>query len=151
MTVSGVNAAFFEKTGAAAHMVLATAGNNSRVSARTMSVVRLGDRFYFQIDGDSRKAAQLRENPRAALCLGNLQIEGVCREIGRPQEHKAFCAAYRAAFPSTFDRYTHLECERLWEFAPDFAKKWIYEGGEPFEEILDPASGILEKKKYERE
>lgn len=116
-----------------------------------MSVVRLGDRFYFQIDGDSRKAAQLRENPRAALCLGNLQIEGVCREIGRPQEHKAFCAAYRAAFPSTFDRYTHLECERLWEFAPDFAKKWSYEGGEPFEEILDPASGILEKKKYERE
>ena len=112
MTVSGVNAAFFEKTGA---------------------------------------AAQLRENPRAALCLGNLQIEGVCREIGRPQEHKAFCAAYRAAFPSTFDRYTHLECERLWEFAPDFAKKWIYEGGEPLEEILDPAAGILEKKKYERE
>ena len=143
MTVSGVNAAFFEKTGAA--------GNDGRVSARTMSVVRRGDRFYFQIDGDSRKAAQLRENPRAALCLGNLQIEGVCREIGRPQEHKAFCAAYRAAFPSTFDRYTHLECERLWEFAPDFAKQWIYEGGEPFEEILDPASGILEKKKYERE
>lgn len=75
----------------------------------------------------------------------------MCREIGRPQEHKAFCAAYRAAFPSAFDRYTHLECERLWEFAPDFAKQWIYEGGEPFEEILDPASGILEKKKYERE
>ena len=124
MTVSGVNAAFFEKTGAAAHMVLATAGNDGRVSARTMSVVRLGDRFYFQIDGDSRKAAQLRENLRAA---------------------------YRAAFPSSFDRYTHLECERLWEFAPDFAKQWIYEGGEPFEEILDPAAGILEKKKYERE
>lgn len=129
-------------------MVLATAGNDGRVSARTMSVVRLGDRFYFQIDGDSRKAAQLRENPRAALCLGNLQIEG---EIGRPQEHKAFCAADRAAFLSTFDRYTHLECERLWEFAPDFAKQWIYEGGESFEEILDPAAGILEKKKYERE
>lgn len=151
MTVSEINAAFFEKTGAAAHPALATAGNDGRVSARTMSVVRLGDRFYFQIDGDSRKAAQLRENPRAALCLGNLQIEGVCREIGRPQEHKAFCAAYRAAFPSTFDRYTHLECERLWEFAPDFAKKWIYEGGEPFKEILDPASGIIEKQKYERE
>ena len=151
MTVSEVNAAFFEKVGAAAHMVLATAGNDGRVSARTMSVVRLGDRFYFQIDGDSRKAAQLRENPRAALCLGNLQIEGVCREIGRPREHKAFCAAYRAAFPSTFDRYTHLECERLWEFAPDFAKQWIYEGGEPLEEILDPASGVVEKRKYERE
>ena len=70
---------------------------------------------------------------------------------GRPQEHEAFCAACKAAFPSTFDRYTHLECERLWAFAPDFAKKWICEGGEPFEEILDPASGILEKKKYERE
>lgn len=56
MTVSGVNAAFFEKTGAA--------GNDGRVSARTMSVVRRGDRFYFQIDGGGAAA---RKPPRGAV------------------------------------------------------------------------------------
>lgn len=101
-------------------MVLATA-DDARVSARMMSVIQLDGLFYFQTDVTLRKHAQLQRNPRAAL---------------------------EQAFPSTYARYTALENEVLYVLEPDFAQKWIYQGGQPFVERLDYAAQACEKRPY---
>ena len=52
-------------------------------------------------------------------------------------QHEPFRAAFEQAFPSTYARYTGLENEVLYVLEPDFAQKWIYQGGQPFVEHLD--------------
>lgn len=130
-------AALWSAFGPARKMVLATTAGE-QVSARMMSLVRQGERLYFQTDCTSRKYAQLCANPHIALCADNLQIEGICRELGHPLEHPAFPGLFQAAFPDSFARYTHLTDERLFEVTPLFAKRWLYRDGIPFEEIFEP-------------
>lgn len=147
MTFSEAVHAFYEPLGPAHHMVLATA-DDARVSARMMSVIQLDGRFYFQTDVTLRKHAQLQRNPRAALCADCLQVEGACRLLGRPMAHEPFRAAFERAFPSACARYTALENEVLYVLEPDFAQKWIYQGGQPFVERLDYAAQAYEKRPY---
>lgn len=130
-------AALWSAFGPARKMVLATTAGE-QVSARMMSLVRQGEHLYFQTDRTSRKYAQLCANPHIALCADNLQIEGICRELGHPLEHPAFPGLFQAAFPDSFARYTHLTDERLFEVTPLFAKRWLYRDGIPFEEIFEP-------------
>ena len=147
MTFSESIRAFYESLGPAHYMVLATA-DDTRVSARMMSVIQLDGLFYFQTDTTLRKHAQLQRNPRAALCAENLQVEGTCRLLGRPMQHEPFRAAFEQAFPSTYARYTGLENEVLYFLEPDFAQKWIYQGGQPFVEHLDYSTQHYEKRPY---
>ena len=128
-------------------MVLSTA-SVTRVTSRMMSIICIDGQFLFQTDQRSRKSIQLRVNPQASLCFDNLQIEGICREIGHPDNHPAFCALYEKYFPSAYRRYTHLEDERLFVLEPEYIKKWVYVDGEPFEEIWDFAKNNYELLKY---
>lgn len=129
-------AAFEAEFGAGRKMVLATVGGG-RVSARMMSVVRIGGLYYFQTDRLLPKYAQLTENPRAALCADNIQLEGVCREVGRPTEHAAFAQAFAALYPASFAMYTALENERLFALAPTLLERWVYKEKLPYVETLD--------------
>ena len=90
---------FFEKLhelflefGLGKKMVLSTCVNH-QVSSRMMSLVLLDGKFYFQTDLNLRKYQQLKSNPNVALCIDNLQIEGICEEIGHPLDNTAFCKA----------------------------------------------------------
>ena len=121
-------------------MVLATAEGEA-VSARSVSVVVQEGRLLFQTDLSSRKYAQLKKNPRAALCRDNIQIEGECREAGRPKENPAFCELFRQHFPGAFARYTLLERERLFCLTPAFIQRWLYIDGAPFVETFDVVKG----------
>lgn len=103
---------FFAQFEGNSKMVLATSLAN-RVSARMMSVVIEDGMFYFQTDCMSAKYHQLIGNPYVALCKDNCQVEGTCEELGRPKEHPEFCRLYREYFPSSYEKYTHLENERL--------------------------------------
>lgn len=140
-------AALWSGFGPARKMALATA-DGERVSARMMSLVRQGGRLYFQTDRTSRKYAQLCANPRIALCADNLQIEGICRELGHPLQHPAFPGLFRAAYPDSFARYTHLANERLFQVTPLYAKRWLYRDGIPFEESFDAARQWYELREY---
>ena len=140
-------AALWSGFGPARKMVLATA-DRERVSARMMSLVQQSGRLYFQTDRTSRKYAQLCANPRIALCADNLQTEGICRELGHPLHHPAFPGLFRAAYPDSFARYTHLANERLFEVTPLYAKRWLYRGGIPFEESFDTARQWYELREY---
>ena len=77
--------AFLQEFGKGKKMVLSTSLQD-HVTSRMMSVVQREGIFYFQTDSEMRKYKQLSGNPRVALCIENIQIEGLCREIGRPPE-----------------------------------------------------------------
>ena len=91
-------AEFLREVGNGKKMVLSTSGHDV-VTSRMMSVIQLNGSFYFQTDRTSRKYAQLLENPRAALCVDNIQMEGLCRETGHPRENTEFCRLYEEHFP----------------------------------------------------
>lgn len=69
-------------------MTLATAGADGRPSARTVLLKGVDDTgFVFYTNFNSRKARQLEENPRAALCflwkplLRQVQVEGSVERV----------------------------------------------------------------------
>lgn len=98
-------------------MVLSTS-SEGKVSSRMMSVVLIDGRFYFQTDMNMRKYAQLKANPCAALCIDNIQIEGICREVGRPLENEAFRSAFEECYKGSFDLYSSMESERVLSCLP---------------------------------
>lgn len=127
------------------NMVLSTSLHD-RITSRMMSVVVKDQAFYFQTDRTFRKYAQLIQNPSAALCMDNIQVEGTCEEIGSPKDHEFFCEVFRMHFSSSYERYTHLEDERLFIVRPCYIQKWIYEEGKPMVERFD-----FDCKRYEKE
>ena len=133
---------FFQEFGSGRHMVLSTSLHD-HVTSRMMSVVQMDGLFWFQTDRRFRKYSQLAENPRVALCADNIQIEGLCREAGRPLDNAAFAALYRARFPSSFGRYTHLSGELLFAVTPVYLERWLYRDGEPYLEQF-----LLDSRQY---
>ena len=117
-------------------MVLSTIGDG-KVSSRMMSVVQIDGRFYFQTDTSLRKYAQLKSNKNVALCIDNIQVEGVCEEIGHPLNNKEFCEAFEECYKGSYDAYTALENERLFVVDPVYIERWIYKDGVPFIEVFD--------------
>lgn len=127
---------FFSEFGDGRKMVLSTS-ENDKVSSRMMSVVRCGERFFFQTDIMLRKYRQLTANPNTALCTDNIQIEGICREKGHPLDDKRFCEVFQKCFNGSYDAYTSLENERLFEFEAVYIERWIYRDGVPYIETYD--------------
>lgn len=133
---------FFEQFENHQKMVLSTSLNN-KVTSRMMSIIILDRKFYFQTDITFRKYEQIQNNPYVALCINNIQIEGLCKQIGSPSDNETFCKLYHKYFPSSYEHYTNLENERLFVINPLYIQKWIYDKDESFIEILD-----FEHKKY---
>ncbi len=129
-------AALFEQLGDHRKMVLSTSADG-RVTSRMMSILILSRAFYFQTDQSMRKFQQLQNNPNAALCFDNVQIEGTCTLLGRPLDHQDFLTRYRQAYSHSYSLYSGLANERLIRLTPDFIKRWIYIDGKPFEECFD--------------
>ncbi len=116
---------FYTQFGDSKLMVLSSACND-RVSSRMMSVVRVDGRFYFQTDKNFRKCKQIKSNPNIALCVDNIQIEGVCKEIGKPVDNADFIELFKRNYQSSCDRYSHLENEVLFEIIPNYIQRWLY-------------------------
>ena len=139
--------AFLQEFGKGRKMVLSTSLQD-HVTSRMMSVIQRKGIFYFQTDREMRKYEQLSGNPRVALCIENIQIEGLCREIGRPLEEPEFCCLYEQCFPGSFLRYSALEKERLFAVTPLRVERWLYLGGIPFWEEMDVERRTYIRKEY---
>lgn len=129
-------------------MVLSTAENN-KVSSRMMSIVCFDGLFYFQTDKTFKKYNQLISNPQIALCTENIQIEGVCKEIGHPVDNAVFCKVYKELFTGSFNKYSFLKNERLFVIKPIYVERWKYIDGVPFIEIFNVENEEYKLTKYE--
>ena len=125
-----------DQFGTSKKMVLSTAEKNI-VSSRMMSVIQINGKLYFQTDKTFRKYRQIAQNPSVALCIDNIQIEGRCREIGRPLENNEFLQKFQRCFPDSYKRYSLLEKEVLFEVTPTYIERWVYIDSVPFIEIYD--------------
>ena len=138
---------FWKEFGKSKKMVLSTAVNNI-VTSRTMSIINLDSKLYFQTDYTFRKYNQLKSNPHVALCIDNIQIEGLCNEIGNPIENEDFCNAYKDCFTSSYNRYTLLKNERLFAVTPTFIERWVYIDDAPYMQIFDIKNRKYISKQY---
>lgn len=127
---------FFKEFGESRKMVLSTSLHDI-VSSRTMSIVALDERLYFQTDKTSRKYNQLKGNPNVSLCIDNIQIEGHCEEVGIPLENIEFSNAFKKHFLSSYIGYTSLKNERLFVVIPSYIQRWLYIDGTPYIEVFD--------------
>lgn len=125
-----------DQFGISKKMVLSTAENNI-VSSRMMSVIQINGKLYFQTDKTFRKYRQIAQNPNVSLCIDNIQIEGRCKEIGRPLENNEFLQKFQRCFPDSYKRYSLLENEVLFEMTPTYIERWVYIDSVPFIEIYD--------------
>ncbi len=128
-------------------MVLSTSEKDI-VSSRMMSVIQIEGIFYFQTDATFKKYRQLLSNPNVALCIDNIQIEGVCEELGHPLQNMSFCECFKKCFKGSYDAYTSLKNERLFSVKPSFIERWIYDNGIPNIETFDVNTQTYEIHKY---
>lgn len=138
---------FWQEFGESKKMVLSTSLNDI-VTSRMMSMVVLDKKIYFQTDRTFRKYSQLKGNPNVSLCIDNIQMEGYCEEIGKPDEDIEFSNAYQKHFPSSYMRYTVLESERLFVVRPMFIERWLYIDKIPYVEIFDVTNKQYSLKPY---
>ncbi len=138
---------FLSDFGKGRTMVLSTSAENL-VTSRMMSVVLIDGLFCFQTDCTFRKYRQLIQNPHAALCIDNIQIEGICEELGHPLDHAAFCTRFAECFKGSFDAYTALQNERLFALKPARVERWVYREGVPYIETFDVRSEVHEIQEY---
>lgn len=131
-------------------MVLSSCEDN-KVSSRMMSIVCIDGLFYFQTDKKFRKYRELIHNPYVALCIDNIQIEGVCKEIGHPMSNAQFCSEYEKNFSISFKMYSSLKNERLFEVSPRFVERWLYIDSVPFIETFDVENQVYKLSRYESE
>ena len=87
-------------------------------------------------------------NNNVALCIDNIQIEGVCREVGHPLEAPDFSSLFRECFKGSFDAYSSLKNERLFEVRPLYIERWVYINGVPYIEAFDVAAERYSLEKY---
>lgn len=128
--------AFLIEFGKGRKMVLSTSLND-RVTSRMMSVIQQNGIFYFQTDKHFRKYDQLMNNENVALCIDNIQIEGICKELGHPLQNPDFRSLYKECFASSFERYSSLSNEVLFSVTPLHVERWLYKDGIPFIESFD--------------
>lgn len=127
---------FLSEFGNGRKMVLSTSENN-RVSSRMMSIVQIGGEFYFQTDITMKKYNQISVNNNVALCIDNIQIEGICTEIGYPLDNALFCDVFQKCFKGSYDAYSALNNERLFVVKPLYIERWVYKEGVPYLETFD--------------
>lgn len=131
-------------------MVLSTSADG-KVTSRMMSIVQQDGVFYFQTDKTMRKYHQLMKNPYVALCIDNIQIEGVAEEAGKPLEHKIFSKLFSQQHKGSFDAYSSLENERVFEVRPVFVQRWLYIESIPYIEKFYVEENRYIKEKYNGE
>lgn len=140
---------FFEKIGRSKFMVLSTSKDDF-VTSRMMSIIVIDEKFYFQIDKNFKKYNQVIANPNVSLCIDNIQINGICCDVGRPIENKTFCEIFKEKYPSSYQNYSLLESERLLEIEPIYIECWHYIEGVSYIEVFDVKNKKYTMKKYVR-
>lgn len=140
----------FKSLGESKIMYLATSAND-KVTLRAMSFIIYNHKFYFQTDKSFSKYEQIAQNSHVAVSIDNIQIQGICNEIGKPlaKKNDFFAKRYEQHFKASFEKYTHMENEVLFEIIPTEIKLWEYKSGKPYQEFLNFLDGTYRKIYYD--
>ncbi|MFL0270089.1 inorganic diphosphatase [Candidatus Clostridium radicumherbarum] len=130
-------------------MCLATSAYN-RVTARSMSCIVINEKIYFQTDKTFLKYNQIMNNPYVALCVDNIQIEGLANIKGHPysDRNKYFIEKFKREHNGSFLNYSHMENEIVVEVKPSLITLWKYKDGKPFRDFLDFINGKASREYY---
>jgi general stress protein 26 len=130
--------------------VLATGFQND-ISARSMSIINVNSKIYFQTDMQFEKIKQLQENPQAALCCGNYQVKGCAKILGATTDaaNRELMTHYQRVHPASYKNYSMRESSCLVEVEPEKVQIWDYINGEPYITNLDLILQTVDIKKYE--
>ena len=139
----------FNQLGSHKVMVLATSFED-RVTARNMSCIIMKHKIYFQTDKNFLKTQQMLKNQNVALCVDNIQLEGIAKIIGSAEEVPEFCEAYKRYFRASYDTYTHLINQVIIEVEPTFIILWRYaDGRKPYRDFLDCVQNKAYREMYD--
>ena len=116
--------------------VLATSSQN-KPTIRTMCIVFFDEKIYFQTSTEYVKYKQICENKNVALCIGNIQIEGIAEIKGRSIEHKKFVEYYGKNHENSYKNYSGLETTILIEVTPIRITQWVYDDDKPSRIFLE--------------
>lgn len=128
-------------------MVLATSYED-KVTARSMSCVIINRKIYCQTDKTFLKYNQMAKNHNVALCIDNIQIEGVAKIKQHPfeKENKEFIQIFKEKYKGSYENYSRMNNEVVVEIEPTVITLWKYENAQPFRDFLD-----IKKNKAYRE
>ena len=137
----------FRTIGKVRKMVLSTSFDN-RVTSRMMSFVIFDNKFYCQTDKTFLKYQQIKSNPNVALCIDNIQVEGIAKNIGKPLENKKFINLFKQYYKTSYEIYSFLENEILLEIEPTFIGVWTYKDFIPVREFYNLETKEIKEESY---
>ena len=134
------------------YLVLATCSGD-RVTARSMSHINIGLDVFFQTDKKFLKVKQINQNPRVALCISNLQIEGIAefQEYPSDEENIRFYELYKQKHPNSFEMYSGIKDEIVLKIQPTLITLWKYVAGKPCRDYLNNHEKIAYREYYKLE
>lgn len=138
---------FWNEFGKYRKMVLSSSKNDF-VTSRMMSIIVINEKFYFQTDKSFRKYEQLKANPNISLCIDNIQIEGKCYETCNPSDNISFSNVYKQYYPFSYNKYSLLKNECVFEVIPNFIERWQYIDDTAYIEIIDIENQTYSIKEY---
>ena len=116
--------------------VLATSLNND-TSIRSMSIVLIDHKIYFQTDSRMKKYKQILGNSNVALNVGTIAVEGQANILGKANEHKVFVDVFSKIHPVSYKNYTNINTEVVIVVTIEKIKIWLYMDEKPFEKIFN--------------
>ena len=122
------------------HMLAALATSaDDRVTARTVDYASKELDIYFLSWEHHTKCVQIKANPRVALCIDNLQIEGRAKILGSPLDAKNSKAAaiYRSKLPTMFNDFASRPGMVIVKVIPDSIVTFVRSGSRRYWEYLD--------------
>ena len=124
-------------------IILATCADN-QVTARTMNLANDELTVYMQTSEKSTKGTQIKNNPKVALAICNMQIEAVAQFTTDPKEIVLCSKKFRAKFPRLYEKYADLPEEPTLVCKPLKIQLYKFIDGKPCRDVLD----VKENKAY---
>ena len=125
---------------------------DDHVMVRNVSCLIYDEAIYFKTDKNFRKTKQLYQNPRVALCVGGIQVEGIATIKGLVVDEpgRKFEQLYQKYLWGSYNAYSHEDTEILVEVKPTFVEIWdTDEKNHAFQTFIDFDSQSVERKLYD--
>ena len=130
------------------YITLATSYQD-QVRSRIVDYVNGGITIGFFTWDNTVKVEHIKHNPRVALAVDNLQIEGMAKIIGHPplSDHASFMEIYQERLPSPYKNFTSLP-NALWIIVePTLLIMMKYEDQHLYSDYLD----VIQQTAYRKE